>query len=141
MFYITDKLWIEETTVTEKFVQAGGPGGQHVNKTATAVQLWFDVEAAATLPPEVRQRVRTLAGSRLADDGSILIQASQSRSQARNRQDAWDRLAELIRQASIRPKKRKPTKPTKASKLKRIEKKRQRSEVKSRRRDKIRYDD
>jgi len=141
MFYITDKLWIEEATVTEKFVAASGPGGQHVNKNATAVQLRFDVSAATTLPEYVRDRLRRIAGSRLAEDGSILIQASQSRSQVRNRQEAWDRLAELIRQAAVRPKKRKATKPTKASQKRRVEKKRKRSQVKSLRRSKIRHDD
>lgn len=141
MLHITDQLMIEEDTISEKFVLGAGPGGQHVNKSATAVQLRFDLAKATTLPDYVRHRLRQLAGQRLTDDGAILIQVSQHRSQVRNRAEAWERLQQMIVQAAERPKKRKPTKPSRSSKAKRVQKKRQRSQIKSLRSRKPSMDD
>lgn len=132
---------IAEETVTEKFVLGSGPGGQHVNKSATAVQLRFDLANATTLPDEVRRRLKRLAGNKLTDDGAILLQVNTYRSQVRNRAEAWERLAELIRKAAEKPKPRKATKPSKAAKAKRVDKKKQRGQIKSLRRKKPSLDD
>lgn len=141
MFNISDQLWIEEDTVTEKFVLASGPGGQHVNKNATAVTLRFAIARAITLPQELRQRLTQLAKNRINDAGELVLQVNEHRSQVRNREIAWQRLATLIRQAAVVPKERKATKPSKASKARRVEKKRQRSQIKSLRSNKPRVDD
>lgn len=116
---ITSAIGIDESEIEESFIQSSGPGGQNVNKVATAVQLRFDV-ANSTLPPDVRARLMRLAGQRLTKDGMLVLTARQYRLQQRNREDARTRLFEMIRAASIAPKKRKPTRPTKASKERRL---------------------
>jgi ribosome-associated protein len=131
MIEITPNLSIPDDEVTERMVKASGPGGQHVNKTSNAVELRFDVRASPNLADDVKVRLEKLAGSRLTGDGVLILFAQGSRSLEMNRQDARDRLADLIRQALHRPKARRPTKPTYSSKLKRLEGKSKRSGVKS----------
>jgi ribosome-associated protein len=130
---ITDRLWIEDDEIEVRHARASGPGGQHVNKTSTAIELRFDVRGSPSLPEDVRERLERLAGSRLTQDGVLLLFAQEHRSQEMNRQAAIERLVELIRKASERPKPRKKTKPTYASKLRRLEGKATRSGVKARR--------
>lgn len=130
MIPVTDSLSIAEEELQERFVLASGPGGQNVNKVATAVELRFDVAASPSLPEDVRARLVRLAGSRLTREGVLVILAQRFRTQDRNRQDAVERLVELIRQATHRPKPRRPTKPTYASKVKRLQAKARRSDVK-----------
>lgn len=131
MIQITPAIAVEEDELKEKFVRASGPGGQHVNKTSTAVELRFDVRACPTLPEDVRHRLERLAGSRLTQDGVIVLFAQNARSQELNRHDARERLFDLIRRAAERPKARKATRPTYASKLRRLEGKAKRSTVKT----------
>jgi ribosome-associated protein len=128
---ITDALSLDEDELSWRFVRASGPGGQHVNKTSTAVELRFDVRNSPSLPADVRERLEGLAGSRLTQDGVIVLFAQNARSQEMNRQDALSRLVDLVRKASVRPKRRRPTKPTYSSKLKRLEGKTRRSGVKA----------
>jgi ribosome-associated protein len=130
---ITDRLSIEDDEVEIRHARASGPGGQHVNKTSTAIELRFDVRGSASLPQEVRERLERLSGSRLTLDGVLVLFAQGSRSQEMNRQEALQRLVDLIRQAAERPKPRKKTRPTYASKLRRLEGKATRSGVKARR--------
>jgi ribosome-associated protein len=130
MIRITDQISIDESELTETFVRASGPGGQNVNKLATAVQLRFDVRHSPSLPTDVRARVAVLAGRRLTQDGVLVIIAQRHRTQERNREDARERLIELIRQAAVPPKRRRPTRPTAASRERRIESKKRRSGVK-----------
>ncbi len=127
---ITSEIAIDEAELEESFVLASGPGGQNVNKVASAVQLRFNVGRSLSLPWEVKQRLGALAGRRLTKDGVLVLEASRFRDQTRNRADARERLVQLIRQAAIRPKKRKPTKPSRASKERRIERKKARSKLK-----------
>jgi ribosome-associated protein len=134
MIRITPTITIDEREIAESFVRASGPGGQNVNKLATAVQLRFDVRQSGRLPPDVKARLERLAGSRLTRDGVIVITAQRHRTQARNRDDALNRLVELIRRAAIAPTKRRPTKPTKASRERRIETKKRRAGIKDLRR-------
>jgi ribosome-associated protein len=134
LIQVTPRLSIDDTTLSESFIAASGPGGQNVNKVATAVQLRFNLEASA-LPEGVKARLATLAGRRLSNDGTILITANQYRTQNRNREDARDRLFALIRAAAIAPIFRKPTRPTKASKTRRLEAKSHRAGVKTLRRE------
>ena len=115
-------------------MRASGPGGQNVNKVATAAQLRFDARNSPSLPEDVRQRLLRLAGSRATDEGVIVIEARQFRTQEQNRQDAIDRLVSLIRQAAHRPRPRQPTRPTSESRRRRLEEKRQRGEIKKMRR-------
>lgn len=133
MIEITERLSIEDDEVEIRHARASGPGGQHVNKTSTAIELRFDVRGSPSLPQEVRERLEKLAGSRLTLDGVLVLFAQGSRSQEMNRQEALGRLVELIRRATERPKPRKATRPTYASKLRRLEGKATRSGVKARR--------
>jgi ribosome-associated protein len=133
MIAITDTLTIDESELDERFVRSSGPGGQHVNKVSTAVELRFDVDRS-TLPDDVKARVRSLAGNRLTSDGVVVIDSREHRTQARNREAARIRLIDLLRRAASRPKRRRPTRPGKAARERRLESKRRRSEVKSARR-------
>lgn len=122
-----------ENELTEKFVLTGGPGGQHVNRTESGVQLRFDVPASGFLDDAIKARLLRLAGSRADSAGVITIDARRFRSQHRNRQDARDRLARLIEQAHNAPRKRIATKPSRAAKEKRLDAKRRRGDTKQRR--------
>jgi ribosome-associated protein len=127
---VTDTIGIEERELDERFVRASGPGGQNVNKVSTAVELRFDV-CASSLPPDMKERLIALAGTRISGDGVLLIDSREHRTQAMNREAARARLIALLQLAARRPKTRRATKPKRAAKEKRLETKRQRSEVKS----------
>jgi ribosome-associated protein len=130
MLKISDTISIDERELEERFVRASGPGGQNVNKVSTAVELRFDVLGSPSLPEGVRPRLARLAGRRLSDDGVLIIRADRFRTQERNREDARERLAELIRKASVAPKRRVATKPPRAEKERRRDAKKRRSHVK-----------
>jgi ribosome-associated protein len=127
---VTDNIAIDERELVFDFVQASGPGGQNVNKVSTAVRLRFDVRNSPSLPEYVREKLEQVAGRRLSSEGVLLIAAQRFRSQLRNREDAVERLVELVREAAIRPTYRRPTKPTLGSRKRRLEAKGQRSETK-----------
>jgi ribosome-associated protein len=133
MLHITDTIAIDESELEERFVRASGPGGQNVNKVASAVELRFDAATSAILDDDVRERLKRIAGSRMTADGVVVIDARRFRTQAQNREDARERLAEMIRSALTRPKRRRKTRPTTASRERRIETKRRRSDKKRRR--------
>ena len=129
MIEITPALQIDERDLQIEFIRASGPGGQNVNKVATAVQLRFDVRAAS-LPEEVKERLSHLAGNRLTSEGVLVIEAKRFRTQEQNREDAIQRFVELVRRALVRPKARKKTKPTRAAKEERLKEKKRRGEIK-----------
>ena len=130
MIQVTPNIAIQETEIHENFIRATGPGGQNVNKVASAVQLRFDVANSPSLPSDVRQRLIALAGRRLTADGVLVIEAKRHRTQAQNREDALQRLIALIEQAAVPPKPRIHTKPTYASKVRRLDAKRRRGSTK-----------
>ncbi len=130
MIPVTRNIALDDSEIEEHFIRASGPGGQNVNKVATAVQLRFDVAHSPSLSGPVRERLTALAGRRISADGVLMITAQRFRSQARNRADALQRLVELIRTAAHPPKSRKATRPTRASKRRRLADKRQRGELK-----------
>jgi ribosome-associated protein len=137
---ITDDISLDEREIEESFVRASGPGGQNVNKLATAVQLRFDVRGSPSLPNDVAIRLMRLAGRRMTKDGVLVLIAQSHRTQERNRADAMARLVALIQEAAIRPTPRRATRPTKASKEKRLEGKKVRSNIKGLRRAKPAWD-
>ena len=130
MLEIASSIQIPESEIGLDFIRADGPGGQNVNKVATAVQLRFDAVNSPSLPEEVKARLIKLAGKRVTQDGILIIEARRYRTQEGNREDAIRRFSELVRKALERPIKRKPTKPSKASKEKRLQEKKRRSEIK-----------
>jgi ribosome-associated protein len=130
MIRITNSISIDERELDERFIRASGPGGQNVNKLSTAVQLRFDVRRSPNLPDGVRARLEKLAGKRLTREGVLVIAAQRHRTQERNRQDALDRLIDLIRRAAVPPLARRPTRPTAGSRERRIETKKRRAAIK-----------
>jgi len=130
MLRITDAIAIDEAELDERFVRASGPGGQNVNKVSSAVELRFDV-AASSLPGEVKERLLALAGKRMTDEGVLLIDSREHRTQAQNREAARARLVALVQHAARRPKTRKPTRPGRAARHKRLVAKKRRGAVKA----------
>ncbi|MEZ4656382.1 MAG: alternative ribosome rescue aminoacyl-tRNA hydrolase ArfB [Caldilineaceae bacterium] len=140
MIQITPHLSLDESELDLEFVRSSGPGGQNVNKVATAVQLRFDLQHSPSLPEDVRSRAISLAGKQVTDEGVLIIQARKYRTQLRNRQLAIERLVDLLQRAARPPKTRHKTKPSAAAKAKRLERKKQRGETK-RSRGSVRYDE
>lgn len=128
---VTRSVAIDSDELQESFTRAGGPGGQHVNTTDSAVLLRFDVAGSPSLPDAVKHRLAALAGSRMTRDGVLVLRSEGARSQLLNRQEVRERLIELIREATIVPKRRRPTKPSKAARAKRLDGKTKRSTVKT----------
>lgn len=134
MIDVTPQIQLDENELTFEFIRASGPGGQNVNKVATAVQLRFDAARSPSLPDDVRPRLLKLAGRRATGEGEVVIEAKRFRSQERNRQDAVDRLVALIRKAAVRPRPRLKKKPSRAAKRRRLDEKRRHGEKKQGRR-------
>ncbi|MGA9537082.1 MAG: alternative ribosome rescue aminoacyl-tRNA hydrolase ArfB [Desulfobacterales bacterium] len=134
MIAVTADIAIDETEIHMDFVRASGPGGQNVNKVSTAAQLRFDIRNSASIPFEIRERLIRLAGKRVTAEGVLIIHASRYRTQERNRQDAVERLVQLVRRAAEKPKRRVKTRPTLASKERQLAEKRRRSHIKKMRR-------
>ena len=134
MIKITDSIYINESELKESFIRSSGPGGQHVNKVATAVQLRFNAKTSGNISKEVYNRLRTIAGSKLTEDGNLIIVSQVHRSQIQNRQVALDKLISLLQQAAKKQKRRKKTRPSRASVEKRLRNKRLQSEKKKSRR-------
>ena len=137
MIRITDQIALDDSEIEERFVRASGPGGQNVNKVATAVQLRFDAAGSPSLPERVRARLLKLAGSRATLSGVVIITAERFRTQSRNRADALARLVELVRKAAQPVKARRATRPTRASRERRIQEKKRRGEIKRTRRGRL----
>ncbi len=131
MLRITDEIALEDWELSEQFIRASGPGGQNVNKVASAVELRFEAARSPNLPPPVKSRLKRLAGRRWTGEGAIVLQCDETRSQARNREIVRARLADLIRQALVAPKRRIPTRPTLGAKKRRLKAKKTRGEVKA----------
>jgi ribosome-associated protein len=131
MIYITEHIVLSEDELQETFIRSSGPGGQHVNKTSTGVQLRFDVANSASLPEGVRARLLARADSRLTEDGILVITATSQRSQKGNREEALERLVQLIRAAATPPRPRHKTRPSRAAKARRLDGKRRRGEIKA----------
>jgi ribosome-associated protein len=130
MIQVTADIVIPESEISERFVRASGPGGQNVNKVSTAVELRFDPAQSSAITSDVRDRLRVIAGSRMTADGVLVIDARRHRTQAQNREDARERLAELVRQALVKPRRRRATRPGKGAVERRIEVKKRRSDTK-----------
>ena len=134
MIKITDSIYINESEVKESFIRSSGPGGQHVNKVATAVQLRFNAKNSGNISAKVYKRLRAIAGSKLTENGNLIIVSREHRSQSQNRRVALDKLISLLQQAAKKPKHRTPTRPSQASVEKRLRNKRLQSEKKKSRR-------